>query len=105
MCEPPAEETLEILTLVAEKLSAHMAVLADRKITLTLDETAKTWLGNKGYDPAYGARPLKRVIQKYVQDPMAEMILEGKVHDGESVNVSVRDGELTFNGETAKEAA
>ncbi|BAQ18690.1 ATP-dependent chaperone ClpB [Methyloceanibacter caenitepidi] len=80
-------------------------LLADRKITLVLDETAKTWLGNKGYDPAYGARPLKRVIQKYVQDPMAEMILEGKVHDGETVEVSVRDGELTFNGATAKEAA
>ncbi len=80
-------------------------LLADRKITLNLDETAKTWLGNKGYDPAYGARPLKRVIQKYVQDPMAEMILEGKVHDGETVEVSVRDGELTFNGATAKEAA
>ncbi|GFO80715.1 MAG: hypothetical protein A49_03420 [Methyloceanibacter sp.] len=80
-------------------------LLSDRKITLTLDETAKTWLGNKGYDPAYGARPLKRVIQKYVQDPMAEMILEGKIRDGETVNVSVRDGQLTFNGETAKEAA
>jgi ATP-dependent Clp protease ATP-binding subunit ClpB len=80
-------------------------LLADRKITLNLDETAKTWLGNKGYDPAYGARPLKRVIQKYVQDPMAEMILEGKVHDGETVDVSVRDGDLTFNGATAKEAA
>ena len=80
-------------------------LLADRKITLDLDETAKTWLGNKGYDPAYGARPLKRVIQKYVQDPMAEMILEGKVHDGETVDVSVRDGELTFNGATAKKAA
>ena len=80
-------------------------LLADRKITLNLDETAKTWLGNKGYDPAYGARPLKRVIQKYVQDPMAEMILEGKVHDGETVDVSVRAGELTFNGATAKEAA
>ncbi|ODR96354.1 ATP-dependent chaperone ClpB [Methyloceanibacter stevinii] len=80
-------------------------LLADRKITLTLDDTAKTWLGNKGYDPAYGARPLKRVIQKYVQDPMAEMILQGKVHDGETVEVSVRDGDLTFNGTTAKEAA
>jgi ATP-dependent Clp protease ATP-binding subunit ClpB len=80
-------------------------LLADRKITLNLDDTAKTWLGNKGYDPAYGARPLKRVIQKYVQDPMAEMILQGKVRDGETVDVSVRDAELTFNGETAKEAA
>jgi ATP-dependent Clp protease ATP-binding subunit ClpB len=81
-------------------------LLTDRKITLDLDEDAKTWLGNKGYDPAYGARPLKRVIQKYVQDPLAEMILEGKIHDGETVKVSVKDGNLTFNGEasTAKAA-
>ncbi|MDX1430658.1 MAG: UvrB/UvrC motif-containing protein, partial [Rhodothermales bacterium] len=50
-----------------------------RKVTLELDETAKTWLGNKGYDPAYGARPLKRVIQKYVQDPLAEQILQGTI--------------------------
>ena len=50
-------------------------LLADRKITLKLDDTAKTWLGNKGYDPAYGARPLKRVIQKRLQDPLARQIL------------------------------
>jgi len=73
-------------------------LLTDRKITLDLDQDAKTWLGNKGYDPAYGARPLKRVIQKYVQDPLAEQILEGKIHDGETVKVSVKDGNLTFNG-------
>ncbi|MFD0986203.1 ATP-dependent chaperone ClpB [Methyloligella solikamskensis] len=80
-------------------------LLADRKITLELDDDAKEWLGNKGYDPAYGARPLKRVIQKYVQDPMAELLLEGKLHDGETVDVSVRDGELVFNGETVRAAA
>jgi ATP-dependent Clp protease ATP-binding subunit ClpB len=76
-------------------------LLADRKITLTLDDDAKTWLGNKGYDPAYGARPLKRVIQKFVQDPLAEQILEGRIHDGETVRVGVKDGNLTFNGEAA----
>jgi ATP-dependent Clp protease ATP-binding subunit ClpB len=81
-------------------------LLTDRKITLDLDDDAKTWLGTKGYDPAYGARPLKRVIQKFVQDPLAEQILEGKLHDGETVKVSVHDGNLTFNGEasTAKAA-
>ena len=92
-------------TIVDIQMKRLQKLLADRKIALTLDEGAKTWLGNKGYDPAYGARPLKRVIQKYVQDPMAEMILQGKVRDGATVEVSVRDGELTFNGETAKEAA
>jgi len=92
-------------TIVDIQMKRLQKLLADRKIALTLDEEAKTWLGNKGYDPAYGARPLKRVIQKYVQDPMAEMILQGKVRDGATVEVSVRDGELTFNGETAKEAA
>jgi len=92
-------------TIVDIQMKRLQKLLTDRKIALTLDEGAKTWLGNKGYDPAYGARPLKRVIQKYVQDPMAEMILQGKVRDGATVEVSVRDGELTFNGETAKEAA
>src|SRR6201999_3547790 len=59
------------------------------KIALSLDAAAKEWLADKGYDPAYGARPLKRVIQKAVQDPLAELILSGKVHDGETVPVTV----------------
>ncbi|HUU24747.1 MAG TPA: ATP-dependent chaperone ClpB [Methyloceanibacter sp.] len=81
-------------------------LLTDRKITLDLDDDAKTWLGNKGYDPAYGARPLKRVIQKYVQDPLAEQILEGKLHDGETVKITAGKDGLKFNGEasTAKAA-
>ena len=61
-------------------------LLADRKLTLELDDTARTWLANKGYDPTYGARPLKRVIQKAVQDPLAEQILAGKIKDGQKVN-------------------
>ena len=60
-------------------------LLADRKLTLELDDAARTWLANKGYDPAYGARPLKRVIQKAVQDPLAEQILAGKIKDGQTV--------------------
>ena len=80
-------------------------LLLDRKITLQLDDAAKEWLGKKGYDPAYGARPLKRVIQKYVQDPLAEMLLEGKVHDGETVKITAAKDGLLFNGAAAKQAA
>ncbi|CAN7334928.1 ATP-dependent chaperone ClpB [Bosea sp. LjRoot9] len=64
-------------------------LLTDRKIVLELSEQAREWLAEKGYDPAYGARPLKRVIQKSVQDPLAELLLAGKVHDGETVPVTV----------------
>ena len=80
-------------------------LLADRKITITLDESARMWLANRGYDAAYGARPLKRAIQRHVQDPLAEQILAGGVKDGDKVTVSVRDGELTINGWPVKAAA
>ena len=80
-------------------------LLADRKIKLELDDKAKDWLGQKGYDPAYGARPLKRVIQKYVQDPLAEMVLSGKIHDGETVAITAGKDGLMFNGEAAKAKA
>lgn len=76
-------------------------LLEDRKITLTLDDKARDWLAAKGWDPAYGARPLKRAIQRAVQDPLAEMILAGRIHDGEAVAVSAGDTGLTFNGEVA----
>jgi ATP-dependent Clp protease ATP-binding subunit ClpB len=80
-------------------------LLSDRKITLELDDGARTWLANRGYDPAYGARPLKRVIQRHVQDPLADQILAGRIKDGETVKVSVRDGDLVLNGEPVKAAA
>ena len=80
-------------------------LLDDRKITLALDAKARDWLAEKGYDPAYGARPLKRVIQKAVQDPLAELILSGKIKDGEKVKISAgRDG-LAFNGAAVAAAA
>src|SRR6187401_1536175 len=83
-------------------------LLEERKITLALDPAAREWLADKGYDPAYGARPLKRAIQKAVQDPLAELILSGAVKDGETVSISVAPGKqaLAFNGKAAaKEAA
>ena len=80
-------------------------LLADRKITLDSTTRPRTWLGEKGYDPAYGARPLKRVIQKYVQDPLAEMMLQGKIHDGETVKITAGKDGLVFNGHAVKKAA
>jgi ATP-dependent Clp protease ATP-binding subunit ClpB len=73
-------------------------LLEDRKITLELREGARAWLAEKGYDPAYGARPLKRVIQKNVQDPLAEMILAGEIHDGEKVAIDAGRTGLLIGG-------
>ena len=74
-----------IVTIQLKRLEKR---LAQRKITLDLDEAARKWLADEGYDPVYGARPLKRVIQRSLQDPLAEMLLAGDVKDGETVHVS-----------------
>ncbi len=71
-------------------------LLADRKITVELTEAAKAWLGRVGYDPVYGARPLKRAVQRYLQDPLADLILRGDVRDGAAVKVDEGDGALAF---------
>jgi ATP-dependent Clp protease ATP-binding subunit ClpB len=78
--------------------------LEDRKITLTLDAAARDWLAAMGWDPAYGARPLKRVIQRSVQDPLAEMILAGDISDGDRVVISSEGNVLTFNGQAPQTA-
>ncbi|MEK7801550.1 MAG: AAA family ATPase, partial [Pseudomonadota bacterium] len=70
-----------------------------RRIILDLHEDAKIWLADKGYDPAYGARPLKRAIQTYLQNSMAEMILRGEIPDGSNVVVGVKSNALTFQVE------
>jgi ATP-dependent Clp protease ATP-binding subunit ClpB len=90
--------------IVDIQLRRLQALLADRKIEMKLDERARTWLANAGYDPVYGARPLKRVIQRELQNPLAGMILAGQVKDGETVRVSVRDGKLSLNGKLAAAA-
>jgi ATP-dependent Clp protease ATP-binding subunit ClpB len=79
-------------------------LLEDRKISIKLETSARDWLAEKGWDPAYGARPLKRVIQKSVQDPLAEMILSGRIKDGETVTISASKQGLKFNGELAAAA-
>ena len=79
-------------------------LLEERKITIKLEPSARDWLAEKGWDPAYGARPLKRVIQKSVQDPLAEMILSGRIKDGETVVITAGKQGLKFNGEVAAAA-
>ncbi|MBL8836952.1 MAG: AAA family ATPase, partial [Alphaproteobacteria bacterium] len=71
-------------------------LLADRKIAIDLDPAARAWLAERGYDPVYGARPLKRVIQRELQNPLASMILEGKVADGQTVRVGVEAAGLSL---------
>jgi len=82
-------------------------LLEDRKIRLDLTDAARAWLGRVGYDPVYGARPLKRAIQKYLQDPLADKILAGEVKDGSLVRVDEGDGGLVFvqAEESVREAA
>jgi ATP-dependent Clp protease ATP-binding subunit ClpB len=89
------EDMSEIVDIQLKRLNR---LLEDRKIGLSLDVKARQWLADKGYDPTYGARPLKRVIQKWVQDPLAQMLLAGELADGSTVKLGVSQGHLTING-------
>ena len=80
-------------------------LVADRDITLELDDKARAWLADVGYDPVYGARPLKRVIQQTLQNQLATRILEGTVNDGDHVRVSAEDGSLVIDGVPIEAAA
>jgi len=82
--------------IVEIQLKRLEKLLTDRKIVLDLDKDAIEWLANKGYDPAYGARPLKRVIQKELQDPLAEKILLGDILDGSTVKITSGSDRLNF---------
>ncbi len=90
--------------IVEIQLGHLRQLLAERQIDLRLDGAAMAWLAEKGYDPVYGARPLKRVIQQALQNPLAGMILEGKVKDGDTVDVSAGEGGLVLNGVQAAAA-
>ncbi len=83
--------------IVDLQVSRVQRLLADRKVTLELSDAARAWLGRVGYDPVYGARPLKRAVQKYLQDPLADAILRGEVPDGSTVRVEEGDGRLTIS--------
>ena len=83
--------------IVDIQVSRVQDLLKDRKITLDLTDAARRWLGRVGYDPVYGARPLKRAVQRYLADPLAEKLLAGEVVNGASVHVDEGDGELRIS--------
>ncbi|MEY4851404.1 MAG: chaperone protein ClpB [Pseudomonadota bacterium] len=82
--------------IVDIQVSRVQALLKDRKVTLDLTDAARRWLARVGYDPVYGARPLKRTVQKHLQDPLAELILAGEVPDGSTVKVDEGEGKLVL---------
>jgi ATP-dependent Clp protease ATP-binding subunit ClpB len=91
--------------IVAIQLKRLQALLADRKLELQLDDSAKEWLAEAGYDPVYGARPLKRVIQRELQNPLATLLLEGRFKPGDIIRVSADKDGLTIDGKKLSEAA
>lgn len=95
----------EMRRLVDIQLKDLQQLLDGRKITLIVDDKVKTWLADTGYDPVYGARPLRRVIQRRLQDPLATMLLTGAIGNGETVRVTVKDGQLATNGKRLERAA
>jgi ATP-dependent Clp protease ATP-binding subunit ClpB len=94
----------DMATIVDIQLRHLEALLADRNIKLSLDQSARDWLANEGYDPVYGARPLKRVIQRSLQNALATKILDGSIHDDQTVRVSVGLDGLDIVGEMDKAA-
>ncbi len=91
-----AEQMRDIVEIQLRRLAR---LLEERRITLEVTDAAKDWLAKAGYDPVYGARPLKRTIQRHLQDPLATMILEGKIKEGETVKVDANERGLVINGE------
>ena len=86
--------------IVDIQIARLQKLLADRKIEIVLDAKARDWLASAGYDPIYGARPLRRVIQRRLQDPLAELLLEGEIGDGAKVKVGATKSGLVINGKT-----
>jgi ATP-dependent Clp protease ATP-binding subunit ClpB len=91
-------------SIVEIQLAGLRKLLGDRKIGLELDRSALDWLAAEGYDSTYGARPLKRVIQRSLQNPLAGLILEGAVKEGDTVRVSAEAKGLVINGQFAEAA-
>jgi ATP-dependent Clp protease ATP-binding subunit ClpC len=96
------EDLIEILDLEVGKV---MERLKARNIHLELDASAKGFLVDKGYDPAYGARPMRRAVERHLEDPLAEELLKGELHDGDPIQVSVDDNKLVFRQQAAAEGA
>ena len=94
----------QMAAIVEVQLERLHALLIERKLELSLDQSAKDWLAERGYDPVYGARPLKRVIQRELQNPLAERILSGEISDGATISVSASPLGLIIDGAAAKAA-
>lgn len=92
----------QMSAIVDIQVARLQKLLDERRITVELDGSAREWLAREGFDPAYGARPLKRAIQKNVQDPLSEMVLAGKIHEGDVVRLSATDTALQINGEAVR---
>jgi ATP-dependent Clp protease ATP-binding subunit ClpB len=92
----------DMASIVDIQLGGLRKLLEDRKIHLELDAAAREWLAEAGYDPAYGARPLKRVIQRNLQDKLANLLLEGSIHDGEQLQVTAGPDGLEYGGRTRR---
>ena len=94
----------DMATIVDIQLARLRQLLTDRHVALDLDAGAREWLAESGYDPVYGARPLKRVIQRSLQNPLAGLLLEGAIHDGDTVHVSAGPDGLLINDQVAEAA-
>jgi ATP-dependent Clp protease ATP-binding subunit ClpC len=96
------EQLRNIVNLMVKDLQNR---LAERKVNIELTEKAKSWLAKEGYDPVYGARPLRRVIERHVENPLSSQMLRGELKEGDSVRVDLGKDGLTFKTQTAKVAA
>ena len=93
----------EIISKVVEKFIMQLEVqLGDRNVSIEISEEARSWIGSKGYDKNFGARPLARIVQEYVKKPLAEELLFGKLTGGGVVSIDFQDGELSFDYENTK---
>jgi ATP-dependent Clp protease ATP-binding subunit ClpC len=95
----------DLITILSLEVEKVLARLRHKNLQLTLDDKSKDFLVEKGYDPQYGARPMRRSVERFLEDPLAEEILKGKLHEGEPITVTVEGDKLVFNQKAAAEGA
>jgi ATP-dependent Clp protease ATP-binding subunit ClpC len=95
----------DLIQILHLEIGKVMERLKGKHMPLQLDDKAKDLLVEKGYDPTYGARPMRRAVERYLEDPLAEELLKGNLHDNETVSVSVEDGKLVFSQKTEATSA
>jgi ATP-dependent Clp protease ATP-binding subunit ClpC len=95
----------DLITILSLEVEKVLARLRHKNLKLELDDKAKDFLVEKGYDPQYGARPMRRSVERFLEDPLAEEILKGKLHEGEPITVTVEGDKLVFNQTAAAEGA